>query len=59
MLECRTKNPRLLLVSTRNVRGQVDSQAPSVCDCWSNLKEKIRGAIDAAATTKYSGESHN
>ena len=35
-----------MLLSTRDVRGQVDSQAPSVSDCWSNLKQKVRGATD-------------
>ena len=50
-----TKNWRLLLLSSRDVRGHVDTQAPSVSDCWSNLKYKISGAIDAAATVHYSG----
>ena len=34
----RTKNWRLLLLSTRVVRGNVDSQAPNVSNCCSNLK---------------------
>ena len=34
----RTKNRQLLLLSTRVDRSEVDSQAPSVSDCWSNLK---------------------
>ena len=32
------KNRRLLLLSTRVLRGQVDSQAPNISDCCSNLK---------------------
>ena len=55
----RTKIGRLLLLCTRVFRGQVDSQAPSVSDCWSILKLKIRGAIDAAATTQYIEYSRN
>ena len=51
----RTKSRRSLLLSTQVVRGQVDSQATSVSDCWSNLKQKVRGATDAAATTQYRG----
>ena len=34
----RTKNRQLLLLCTRVVRGQVNSKAPSVSECWNNLK---------------------
>ena len=43
-----------MLLSTRVVRSEVNSQATSVSDCWCNLKQKVRGATDAAATTQYS-----
>ena len=49
----RTKNWRLLLLPTRVVRAQVKSQAPSVSNCWSDLKQNLRGAIGAAATAQY------
>ena len=55
----RTRNRLLLLQSTRVVRGQVNSQAPNVSDCWSNLKQNVCGATDEAATTQYSGYSRN